>query len=145
MRRLKICSVALLPALKPACSSAMIFSACSFSLFSMILSMTLLDWLMRLIDYTHCGHGNILQQVFRHAFRKIFSGALRVPPAPSPQPPSSSPPPGPKRCWYQLVLRPPCQLEEDKVASIDATTRTVQFVDLTLLNAGLAQLEQSSR
>ena len=30
MRRLKICSVVLLPALKPACSSAMIFSACGF-------------------------------------------------------------------------------------------------------------------
>ena len=28
MRRLKICCVVLLPALKPACSSAMIFSAC---------------------------------------------------------------------------------------------------------------------
>ena len=36
MRRLKICSVVLLPALKPACSSAMIFSACGFNLFSMI-------------------------------------------------------------------------------------------------------------
>ena len=35
-RRLKICSVVLLPALKPACSSAMIFSACGFNLFSMI-------------------------------------------------------------------------------------------------------------
>ena len=42
MRRLKICSVVLLPALKPACSSAMIFSACSFNLFSMTFSMTLL-------------------------------------------------------------------------------------------------------
>ena len=41
MRRLKICSVVLLAALKPARSSAMIFSACGFSLFSMILSMTL--------------------------------------------------------------------------------------------------------
>ena len=36
MRRLKICSVVLLPALKPAGSSAMIFSACGFNLFSMI-------------------------------------------------------------------------------------------------------------
>ena len=42
MRRLKICSVVLLPALKPACSSAMIFSACGFNLFSMIFSLTLL-------------------------------------------------------------------------------------------------------
>ena len=42
MRRLRICSVVLLPALKPACSSAMIFSACGFSLFSMIFSMILL-------------------------------------------------------------------------------------------------------
>ena len=39
MRRLKICSVVLLPALKPACSSAMIFSACGINLFSMIFSM----------------------------------------------------------------------------------------------------------
>ena len=41
-RRMEICSVMLLPALKPACSSAMIFSACGFNLFSMIFSMTLL-------------------------------------------------------------------------------------------------------
>ena len=40
--RLKTCSVVLLPTLKPACSSAVIFSACGFNLFSMILSMTLL-------------------------------------------------------------------------------------------------------
>ena len=40
--RLKICSVVLLPALKPACSLTMIFSACGFNLFSMIFSMTLL-------------------------------------------------------------------------------------------------------
>ena len=39
----------LLPALKPACSSAMNFSACVFNLFSMVFSMTLLGWLMRLI------------------------------------------------------------------------------------------------
>ena len=39
---LKICSVVFLPALKPACSLAMIFSACGFNLFSMIFSMTLL-------------------------------------------------------------------------------------------------------
>ena len=39
IRRLKICSVVLLPALKPACSSAMIFSACGINLFSMIFSM----------------------------------------------------------------------------------------------------------
>ena len=35
IRRLKICSVLLLPALKPTCSSAVIFSACGFNLFSM--------------------------------------------------------------------------------------------------------------
>ena len=46
--RLKICSVVLLSASKPACSSAMICSACGFSLFSMLFSMTLLGWLMRL-------------------------------------------------------------------------------------------------
>ena len=34
------CFLVLLPALKPACSSAMIFSACGFNLFSMIFSMT---------------------------------------------------------------------------------------------------------
>ena len=43
-----ICFVVLLPALKPACSSAMIFAACGFSLFSMIFRMTLLKWLIRL-------------------------------------------------------------------------------------------------
>ena len=36
MHRLKICSVVLLFALKPACSSATIFSACGFNLFSTI-------------------------------------------------------------------------------------------------------------
>ena len=40
--RLKIYSVVLLPAPKPACSSAMIFSTCGFNLFSKIFSMTLL-------------------------------------------------------------------------------------------------------
>ena len=56
MRRLKICSVVLLPALKPACSSAMIVSACGFNLFSIIFSITLLGWLMRLIvrQFWHC-------------------------------------------------------------------------------------------
>ena len=49
IHRLKIYSVVLLPALKPVCSSAMIFSVCGFNLFSMIFSMTLLGWLMRLI------------------------------------------------------------------------------------------------
>ena len=48
--RLKICSVVLLPAVETTCSSAMIFSACGFNLFSMIFSMTLLGWLMRLIS-----------------------------------------------------------------------------------------------
>ena len=46
--RLKICSMVLLPALKPSYSSAMIFSAYTFILFS-IFSMTLLGWLMWLI------------------------------------------------------------------------------------------------
>ena len=56
MRRLKICSVVLLPAVKPACSSVMILSACDFNLFSMIFSMTLLGCLMRLIVryFWHC-------------------------------------------------------------------------------------------
>ena len=56
MFRLKICFVVLLPGLKPACSSAMIFSACGFNLFNMIFSMTLLGWLMRLIVcwFWHC-------------------------------------------------------------------------------------------
>ena len=49
IRRLKICFVVLLPAVKLACSSAMIFYACGVNLFSMIFSMTLLGWLMRLI------------------------------------------------------------------------------------------------
>ena len=48
----------LLPALKPACSSAMILSTCGLklNLFSMIISMTLLGWLMRLIvwQFWHC-------------------------------------------------------------------------------------------
>ena len=54
--KLKICSVVLLPALEPACSSAMVFSACHFNLFSMIFSMTLLGWLMRLFVryFWHC-------------------------------------------------------------------------------------------
>ena len=42
MRRLKICSVVLLPALKPACSSAMIFFAYGFNLLGMIFSLG--DW-----------------------------------------------------------------------------------------------------
>ena len=42
-------TVVLLPALKPAWSSAMVFFACGFSLFSIIFNMTLLGWLMRLI------------------------------------------------------------------------------------------------
>ena len=41
--RLKICSVVLLPALNPACSSAIISSAWGFSLFKMTFSMTLLE------------------------------------------------------------------------------------------------------
>ena len=45
----KICSVVFLPALTPACTSAMIFSAFGFNLFRVIFSMTLLGWLMRLI------------------------------------------------------------------------------------------------
>ena len=37
------------PALKLACSSAMIFSACGWSLFEMIFNMTLLGWMIRLM------------------------------------------------------------------------------------------------
>ena len=48
MRRLKICSVVLLPALKPACSSAMIFSSCGVNLFNMFFSMAFLERLMSL-------------------------------------------------------------------------------------------------
>ena len=40
---LKICSVVLLPALNPACSSAIISSAWGLSLFKMIFKMTLLE------------------------------------------------------------------------------------------------------
>ena len=46
---LKICCALLHPGLKPACSSAMIFSACGFSRFRKIFSITLLGWLMRLM------------------------------------------------------------------------------------------------
>ena len=53
MHRLKICSVVLIRTLKPTCSSAMIFSASGFNLFSKIFSMTLLGWLMRLIVRYH--------------------------------------------------------------------------------------------
>ena len=60
MHRLKICSVVLLPALKTACSSAMIFSACGFNLFIMIFSMTLLGWLMRLIVFGSSGTAALL-------------------------------------------------------------------------------------
>ena len=41
--RLKICSVVLLPALNPACSSAIISSAWGLSLFKITFSMTLLE------------------------------------------------------------------------------------------------------
>ena len=47
--RLNICSVVLFLALKPACSSAMISSACGWILFRMIFNMTLLGWLIRLM------------------------------------------------------------------------------------------------
>ena len=43
IRRLNICSVVLLPALKAACSSACTFSTCGWSIFNM----TLLGWLIR--------------------------------------------------------------------------------------------------
>ena len=46
---LKICSVVLRPGLKPACSSAMVISACGFSRFSKNFSVSLLGWLMRLM------------------------------------------------------------------------------------------------
>ena len=38
--QVKVCSMVLLPTLKPAYSSALIFSACDFNLFSMIFSLT---------------------------------------------------------------------------------------------------------
>ena len=43
------CSTVLLLSLEPACSSAIILSVWSFSLFRMTLSSALLGWLMRLI------------------------------------------------------------------------------------------------
>ena len=46
--RLNMCSVVLLPALKPACSNAVISSACGWSLFREIFNMTLLGCLIRL-------------------------------------------------------------------------------------------------
>ena len=49
IRNLKICSVVLLPARKPACSSAMMFSASGFSLFRITVNITLLGWLIRLM------------------------------------------------------------------------------------------------
>ena len=47
--KVEICSVVLCPARKPACSAAMMFSACGLSLLRMTFNMTLLGWLMRLI------------------------------------------------------------------------------------------------
>ena len=47
----------LIPALKPACSSAMIFSACGFNLFSMMFSMT---WMT---DEAYCSIDLALLQV----------------------------------------------------------------------------------
>ena len=46
---IEYCSVVLLPALKPSCSSEMISSACGSSLFRMTFNMTLLGWLIRLM------------------------------------------------------------------------------------------------
>ena len=46
---IEICSVVFLPALKSACSSAMISSPCGLSLFRMIFNMTILGWLIRLM------------------------------------------------------------------------------------------------
>ena len=54
IHRLKICSVVLLSALKPACSSVLI-SACGFNLFSMIFSMTgdsPVLWLYNSVQYS---------------------------------------------------------------------------------------------
>ena len=47
--RLNICSVVLLLAMKPACSSAIISLSCGWSLFRMIFNITLLGWLIRLM------------------------------------------------------------------------------------------------
>ena len=62
---LKISSVVLLPAPKPACSSVMIFSTCGFDLFSMIFSMTV--WMA---DETDCLVGLALLQVVFFFLRK---------------------------------------------------------------------------
>ena len=96
MRRLKILSVVLLPSLKPACSSAMSFSACGFNLFSMIFSMTLLLWLMRLTvryfwrccrlpfagsvmtkDWVHgVGHSPVCQILLKIVLRTVITSSL---------------------------------------------------------------------
>ena len=77
---MKICSVVLLPALKPACSSAMIFSACGFNLFSMVFSMTLLVWMMRgnvmTEDWVHgVGHLPVCQIVFQIIMRAVITSS----------------------------------------------------------------------
>ena len=67
--RLKICSVVVRPALKPACFSfsAMIFSACCFNLFSIIFRRTLLGRLTRLIVRQLC-----------HSWRLPFLGRVII-------------------------------------------------------------------
>ena len=57
--RLVFCSVVFLPALKPACSSTMIFCTCGFNLFSVVFSMTLL-WMT---DEADCSEVLALLQV----------------------------------------------------------------------------------
>ena len=52
--QVKICSVVLLPALKPACSSAVIFSACDFSLFRMMFTLAISSTEDVLSGFQHC-------------------------------------------------------------------------------------------
>ena len=91
VRRLKICSVVLFPALKPACSLAMIFSACGFYLFSMIFSMTawvadetdhsVVSTLMQVMtrDWAHgIGHSPVCQIMLQIVVRVVI---MSSPPA----------------------------------------------------------------
>ena len=91
-----LCSVVLFPALKPAYSSSMIFSACGFDLFSIIFSITLLGWLMRLIvrkfwqcwrlpflgsvmskDWVHgVGHSRVCQVLLQIVVRAVITSSL---------------------------------------------------------------------
>ena len=65
--KLTICSVVFLPALKPDCSSAMMFSACGFNLFSMIFSMSLPGWLVRIIVQPQPSFSEVGKAIALHA------------------------------------------------------------------------------